>query len=80
MAGFNSAIPESELDEASGLLKTQRLLAETIETTCSGNDIHREGVLNMQNLQYAGISKTKTLEKKKTIISNCLTHFSRFAI
>lgn len=60
MAGFNSAIPESELDEASGLLKTQRMLAETIETTCSGNDIHREGVLNMQNLQYAGISKKQS--------------------
>ena len=57
MAGFNCAIPESELDEASGLLKTQKMLAEIVETTCSGNDVHREGVLNMQNLQYAGISK-----------------------
>lgn len=56
MAGFQPDTPESEIDDVSGLLKNQRTLAEAVETTSSANDIHRDGVLNMQHLQYAGMS------------------------
>lgn len=57
MAGHGPATLESEVDAASGILKSQRMLAEAVETTCSANSIHRDGILNMQHLQYAGISK-----------------------
>lgn len=57
MAGHSAATKEADIDPASGILKNQKILAEAVETTCTANDIHRDGVLNMQNLQYAGISK-----------------------
>lgn len=57
MAGHGPETLEADIDAASGLLKNQRMLAEAVETTCSANDIHRDGILNMQHLQYAGISK-----------------------
>lgn len=57
MAGYPQDTPQSEIDEVSGLLKNQRILAEAVETTSSANGIHRDGILNMQHLQYAGISE-----------------------
>lgn len=61
-AGFCPDVDTSQIDAGSGLLKSQRILAEAVELTCYGNDIHREGVLNMQHLQYAGISKAIKVE------------------
>ena len=57
VSGYGPATPESDIDPASGLLKKQRMLAEAVETTCSANEIHRDGVLNMQHLQYAGMGE-----------------------
>ncbi|CRK95972.1 CLUMA_CG009413, isoform A [Clunio marinus] len=56
MAGFATPPPAADIDSKSGLLKSQKILAEAVETTCTANDIHREGILNMQHLQYAGIN------------------------
>lgn len=56
-AGFQSVPSNTEVDPSSGLLQSQRTLAEAVELSCYGNDIHREGVLNMQHMQYAGISE-----------------------
>lgn len=60
-AGLPSKYDPTDIDEASGLLKTQRTLADAVELTCYGNDIHREGVLNMQHMQCSGIGKMKVL-------------------
>lgn len=59
VAGFSSKTNLSDIDPSSGLLQSQRTLAEAVELSCYGNDIHREGVLNMQHMQYAGISNSK---------------------
>lgn len=57
LSGYGPETPEADIDPASGLLKKQRMLAEAVETTCSANEIHRDGVLNMQHLQYAGMGE-----------------------
>lgn len=64
MAGYQPGTPESEIDDASGLLKNQRTLAEAVETTSSANGIHRDGILNMQHMQYAGLSKKVQIDNK----------------
>lgn len=56
-AGLPTKFEPTDLDEGSGLLKTQRTLADAVELTCYGNDIHREGVLNMQHMQCSGIGE-----------------------
>lgn len=57
MSGHSPNIPQADIDEASGLLKSQKILAEAVETTLCANDLHREGVMNMQHFQYSGLSK-----------------------
>lgn len=46
---------ESEFDKDTGILKSQRTLAEAVEITSSANEIHRDGILNMQHFQVNGI-------------------------
>lgn len=47
---------ETDFDRDTGILKSQRVLAEAVEVTSSANEIHRDGVLNMQHLNMAGMS------------------------
>ena len=46
---------ESEFDKDTGILKSQRTLAEAVEITSSANEIHRDGILNMQHFQENGM-------------------------
>lgn len=57
VAGYPANTPPNDIDPASGLLKSHIILAEAVETTCSANDIHRDGVMNMQHFIKAGIGK-----------------------
>jgi hypothetical protein len=59
MAGHSPNVPEADIDEATGLLKSQKILCEAVETTGCANDIHRDGVLNMQHYQYSGLSENR---------------------
>jgi hypothetical protein len=43
----------ADFDDESGILKKQRLLAEAVEITSTGNDIHQNGVLNMQQQKFS---------------------------
>jgi decaprenyl-diphosphate synthase subunit 2 len=58
LAGYPSNVPwqESEFDKDTGILKSQRILAESVEITSSAHEIHRDGVLNMQHYQLNGMS------------------------
>lgn len=47
---------EEDFDQETGILKSQRSLAEYIEFMASGNEFHRDGVLNMHHLNKAGIN------------------------
>ncbi|KAL7052050.1 hypothetical protein ACKWTF_004739 [Chironomus riparius] len=47
---------EDDFDRETGILKSQRNLAEYIEFMASGNEFHRDGVLNMHHLNKAGIN------------------------
>lgn len=53
-AGHSEGTPSEEVDSL-GLLKRQRTLADCVELTLYGHDIHRDGVLNMQHQKYAGM-------------------------
>lgn len=57
LAGYptNVAWQESEFDKDTGILKSQRVLAEAVEITSSANEIHRDGILNMQQYQLSGM-------------------------
>jgi len=46
---------EDDFDSETGILKSQRNFAEYIELLASGNEFHRDGVLNMQNLNKSGM-------------------------
>ena len=47
---------EEDFDSDAGILKSQRKLAEYIEFMASGNEFHRDGVLNMQHFHKSGMS------------------------
>jgi hypothetical protein len=47
---------EKDFDKDTGILKCQRTLAESVEITSSANEIHRDGILNMQHYQVNGMS------------------------
>ncbi|KAG5677320.1 hypothetical protein PVAND_007089 [Polypedilum vanderplanki] len=57
MAGYptDAVWQESEFDKDTGILKSQRTLAEAVEITSSANEIHRDGILNMQHYQVNGL-------------------------
>lgn len=57
MAGPNHSDP-SQIDPATGVLKSQKILSDSVETSCTANDIHRDGILNMQHFQYSGIGES----------------------
>lgn len=67
VSGYGPDTPEADIDPACGLLKKQRMLAEAVETTCSANDIHRDGVLNMQHLQHAGMGEKSNVTNKRKV-------------
>jgi len=58
LAGYPSTYlwKEEDFDRDTGTLKSQRSLAEYIEFMASGNELHRDGVLNMQHFHKAGMS------------------------
>lgn len=58
LAGYpkNYVWQESEFDKDTGILKNQRTLAESVEITSTANEIHRDGILNMQHYQMNGMS------------------------
>jgi hypothetical protein len=57
LAGYpvEAAWQETEFDKDTGILKSQRTLAEAVEITSSANEIHRDGILNMQPYQVNGV-------------------------
>ena len=58
LAGYPSTYlwKEEDFDRDAGTLKSQRSLAEYIELMASGNELHRDGVLNMQHFYKAGMN------------------------
>lgn len=58
LAGYPGDFPfkEVEFDKDTGILKDQRVLAESVEITSSANEIHRDGILNMQHYNLNGMS------------------------
>jgi hypothetical protein len=58
LAGYSTNVTwkESDFDRDTGILKSQRILAEAVEITSSANEIHRDGVLNMQHCRMAGMN------------------------
>lgn len=58
LAGYPSDLmwKESDFDKDTGILKSQRTLAESVEITSTANEIHRDGILNMQHYQMNGMS------------------------
>lgn len=57
LAGYPTeySFKESEFDRDTGILKSQRTLAESVEITSTANEIHRDGILNMQHYQMNGM-------------------------
>lgn len=57
LAGYSSEMiwKESDFDKDTGILKSQRTLAESVEITSTANEIHRDGILNMQHYQMNGM-------------------------
>jgi len=47
---------EEDFDRETGTLKSQRKLAEYIEFLAFQNELHRDGVLNMQHFNKAGLN------------------------
>ncbi|XP_070490445.1 all trans-polyprenyl-diphosphate synthase PDSS2-like [Chironomus tepperi] len=47
---------EDDFDRNSGILKSQRKLAENVEFMTTGDDFHRDGVLNMQHFHKSGMN------------------------
>lgn len=47
---------EEDFDRETGILNSQKNLAEYTEIMASGNEFHRDGVFNMQHLLNAGIN------------------------
>jgi hypothetical protein len=58
LAGYPSDFiwKENEFDKDTGILKSQRILAESVEITSTANEIHRDGILNMQHYNLNGMS------------------------
>ncbi|XP_070490766.1 all trans-polyprenyl-diphosphate synthase PDSS2-like [Chironomus tepperi] len=58
LAGYpiTNSWKEDDFDQVTGILKSQRSIADYIELTVTGNEFHRDGVLNMQHLNKAGIN------------------------
>lgn len=58
LAGYpkNHTFSEKDFDRDTGILKKQRILSESVEITSSANEIHRDGILNMQHLNMSGMS------------------------
>lgn len=58
LAGYptNFGWKETEFDKDTGILKSQRILAESVEITSTANEIHRDGILNMQHYNLNGMS------------------------
>lgn len=47
---------EDDFDKDTGVLKNQRILAESVEITSTANEIHRDGIMNMQHYQMNGMN------------------------
>ncbi|KAL7052048.1 hypothetical protein ACKWTF_004737 [Chironomus riparius] len=58
LAGYPSTYlkNEEDFDRDSGILRNQQKLAEYIEFMASGNEFHRDGVLNMQHFHKSGMN------------------------
>jgi geranylgeranyl pyrophosphate synthase len=58
LAGYSTTClwNENEFDEETGILHSQRTLAENVEILATGNEMHNDGVLNMQHMNNAGIN------------------------
>lgn len=58
MSGYpiDGKFVEADFDRDTGILTCQRTLAESVEITSSANEIHRDGILNMQHYQLNGMS------------------------